>query len=42
VLRSHAVLPNGALRDTCVYSIVAAEWPAVRTHLEFHLARPAS
>jgi N-acetyltransferase len=39
VLRSHAVLPNGALRDTCVYSIIAAEWPAVRTHLQHQLGR---
>ena len=43
VLRSHAVLPNGALRDTYVYSIIAAEWPAVRTHLEYQLRdRPVS
>lgn len=37
ILRSHQILPDGALRDTCVYSIVAAEWPAVRTHLRFQL-----
>ncbi len=39
VLRSHAVMPNGVLRDTYVYSIIAAEWPAVRTHLEYQLRR---
>jgi len=40
VLRSHQRAPNGTLRDTCVYSIVAAEWPTVRAHLEFQLERP--
>jgi RimJ/RimL family protein N-acetyltransferase len=39
VLRHHQRTANGALRDTCVYSIVASEWPAVRSHLEWHLAR---
>jgi RimJ/RimL family protein N-acetyltransferase len=40
VLRSHMLLPNGTLRDTAVYSVIAAEWPAVRTNLEWQLARP--
>lgn len=39
VLRSHARTRNGALRDTCVYSVTAAEWPAVRAGLESRLAR---
>jgi RimJ/RimL family protein N-acetyltransferase len=34
VLRHHQRMPDGTLRDTCVYSIVAAEWPSVRTHLD--------
>jgi len=33
VLRSHQIAPNGSLRDTCAYSIVASEWPAVKAHL---------
>ena len=37
VLRSHQMAPNGSLRDTCVYSIVASEWPAVRAHLDHQL-----
>jgi RimJ/RimL family protein N-acetyltransferase len=37
VLRSHTLGRAGELRDTCVYSIVAAEWPAVRRHLEWRL-----
>jgi RimJ/RimL family protein N-acetyltransferase len=39
VLRSHIRMPDGSLRDTCVYSIVAAEWPTVRAHLDFKLKR---
>ncbi len=34
ILRNHQRLPDGSLRDTCVYSIVSAEWPAVRAHLQ--------
>ncbi len=40
ILRSHAVSPNGTLRDTCVYSIIASEWPTVRVHLEWQLNKP--
>ncbi|MBO0765093.1 MAG: GNAT family N-acetyltransferase [Hyphomicrobiaceae bacterium] len=42
ILRSHQIAPNGSLRDTCVYSIIAAEWPTVKAHLEFQLSRPRS
>ena len=37
VLRSHTRMQNGALRDTCVYSIIATEWPQVRAGLEHRL-----
>jgi RimJ/RimL family protein N-acetyltransferase len=40
ILRSHQVAPNGMLRDTCVYSIIATEWPTVKAHLTFQLSRP--
>lgn len=40
VLRSHMILPDGTLRDTVVYSIIASEWPAVRRHLDHLLAKP--
>ncbi len=40
VLRSHTRYANGALRDTCVYSVTAAEWPAVRAALTYGLTRP--
>lgn len=40
VLRAHQLSPNGTLRDTAVYSITAAEWPTVRAHLDWQLAKP--
>jgi N-acetyltransferase len=40
VLRSHQIAPNGTLRDTCVYSIIASEWPTVRAHLTWQLEKP--
>jgi RimJ/RimL family protein N-acetyltransferase len=40
ILRSHQVVANGTLRDTCVYSIIAAEWPTVKAHLAWQLAKP--
>lgn len=41
ILRSHRRYPDGSLRDTCVYSITAVEWPAVRTNLRFMLSSNA-
>jgi RimJ/RimL family protein N-acetyltransferase len=41
ILRNHQVAANGTLRDTCVYSILPAEWPTVRAGLRFRIeARP--
>jgi RimJ/RimL family protein N-acetyltransferase len=40
VLRSHQIAANGSLRDTCVYSILASEWPAVRANLDHALSTP--
>lgn len=40
VLRSHQLSINGTLRDTCVYSIVASEWPTVKAHLNHQLSKP--
>ena len=39
ILRSHQVAPNGSLRDTVVFSIIASEWPAVRAHLNYQLGK---
>ena len=41
ILRSHQLAPNGTLRDTVVYSIIAAEWPTVKAHLIFQLTDKA-
>lgn len=40
VLRAHMVMPNGTLRDTAVYSVIAGEWPAVRANLQWQLDKP--
>ena len=40
ILRAHQLAADGTLRDTAVYSITAPEWPAVRSHLDWQLARP--
>ena len=40
ILRNHQILPDGTLRDTVVFSIIAGEWPAVKRHLAFELERP--
>ncbi|WP_404431745.1 GNAT family N-acetyltransferase [Microbacterium lacus] len=39
VLRNHKLGPDGTLRDTVVFSILPAEWPAVRLGLQQRLAR---
>lgn len=33
ILRAHMRMADGSLRDTCVYSILAHEWPAVQANL---------
>jgi len=40
ILRAHAFAADGSLRDTAVYSITATEWTAVRSHLDWQLAKP--
>src|SRR5437588_9708632 len=37
ILRNHQIAPNGTLRDTVVYSIIASEWPTVKSHLTYQL-----
>jgi N-acetyltransferase len=37
ILRSHQIAPNGTLRDTVIYSIIASEWPTVKAHLNYQL-----
>jgi RimJ/RimL family protein N-acetyltransferase len=40
ILRHHQRTADGLLRDTCVYSIVAPEWPTIDTHLRWLMERP--
>ena len=40
ILRNNQILPNGSIRDTCVYSIIMSEWPVVKTNLEWLMSRP--
>jgi RimJ/RimL family protein N-acetyltransferase len=42
ILRSHMLHANGSRRDTCVYSILDHEWPAVKMNLDHMLAVTAS
>lgn len=39
VLRNHSIEPDGAYRDTVVFSILESEWPSVRKGLNFKLAQ---
>lgn len=43
ILRNHAINTHpdavGALRDTCLYSILNTEWPSVKAHLDYQLSR---
>lgn len=41
VLRDHMILPDGYVRSSVIYSILAAEWPAVKAGLEARLAQIA-
>jgi RimJ/RimL family protein N-acetyltransferase len=38
-LRSHMVMPDGSLRDTVYFSVIAPEWPEVKRGLEHKLLR---
>lgn len=37
VLRHHMVMPDGRIRDSALYRIIAPEWPAVKTALRARL-----
>jgi N-acetyltransferase len=37
ILRDHMILPDGSLRSSVYYSILAAEWPAVKQRLQIML-----
>ena len=42
VLRNNQILPGGTVHDSCVYSIIAGEWPTVKAHLTWKLNRAAA
>ena len=37
ILRNHMIMPNGRVRDSVCFSVIAAEWPEVKAHLELRL-----
>ena len=39
LLRNHRIMPDGSLRNTATYSIIDAEWPAVKARLEARLTQ---
>jgi N-acetyltransferase len=39
VIRHHKARPDGTVRDTHMYSILLAEWPDVKRHLQLRLKR---
>jgi len=39
VIRHHAARKDGTVRDSVMFSILLAEWPDVKRHLELRLAR---
>jgi RimJ/RimL family protein N-acetyltransferase len=34
VLRKHRILPDGYVRDSACYSVIAEEWPAVKARIK--------
>lgn len=41
ILRRSAIMPDGVIRDTLIYSILDMEWNTVKQQLEQRLERPA-
>ena len=40
ILRAQRRAPDGTIGDSAVYSIIASEWPSVRSHLRWQLDKP--
>lgn len=40
VLRAHMRMADGTIRDTAVYSVTQADWPTLRTHLDWLVEKP--
>ncbi len=41
ILRSHMIMPNGRIRDSIFFSIIAEEWPEVRARIKSKLEQEA-
>jgi RimJ/RimL family protein N-acetyltransferase len=39
IFRNHMVMPNGRIRDSVCFSIIAAEWPEIKARLAARLAQ---
>jgi RimJ/RimL family protein N-acetyltransferase len=39
VFRNHMIMPDGSIRDSAYFSVIAQEWPAVKASLAARLAR---
>jgi RimJ/RimL family protein N-acetyltransferase len=39
VFRNHMIMPDGSIRDSAYFSVIAEEWPAVKDGLAASLAR---
>ena len=42
IIRNNRIMPNGAICDFCLYSIIESEWPTVKIHLESLLQKPST
>lgn len=42
MLRQHVLMPDGSWRNTCVYAMIAHEWPAVKAELRRRLDEAAT
>jgi RimJ/RimL family protein N-acetyltransferase len=38
IFRDHMIMPDGSLRDSAYYSVIAPEWPTIKARLEAGLA----
>jgi RimJ/RimL family protein N-acetyltransferase len=39
IFRNHMIMPDGSIRDSAYFSVIAEEWPVVKTGLQASLAR---
>jgi RimJ/RimL family protein N-acetyltransferase len=42
IFRNHMIMPDGSIRDSAYFSVIAEEWPMVKAGLEASLARTAA